>query len=61
MVVDSSVAIEPAARDAILGRRLTRIEAFGHPLIGRFWRVVDAIAADDPSVNASVYGIDTSN
>lgn len=57
MAVDSSVAIEPGATDAILGRRLTREEALAHPWIARFWQVVDVIAAEDAAVRASVYGL----
>lgn len=61
MVVDSSVAIEPAADHELLGRRLTRAEALAHPWIARFWQVVDVIAAEDAAVRASVYGTAFSN
>jgi hypothetical protein len=57
MAVDSSVAIEPTADAAILGRRLTRDEALAHPWIARFWQVVDVIAVEDDAVRTSAYGI----
>ncbi|WP_134738509.1 hypothetical protein [Nocardioides sp. 503] len=38
------------------GRKLSREEAIGHPLIGDFWALVDHILVRDPVVRDHVYG-----
>ncbi|MDZ5663624.1 hypothetical protein SFC79_17750 [Nocardioides sp. S-58] len=38
------------------GRKLTREEALGHPLLHEFWAVVDHVLVHDPVVRHHVYG-----
>jgi hypothetical protein len=51
--VDATVAVEGASD--LFGRKLTRDEALGHPLVETFWQVVDLIAVQDPAVAARIY------
>lgn len=41
---------------AIYGQRLTREEGLGHPWVGDFWGVLDAILTQDPVVAHFYYG-----
>jgi hypothetical protein len=46
--VDASVAVKGEAE--FFGKKLSRDEALGHPLVDSFWSVVDLLAAEDDSV-----------
>jgi hypothetical protein len=40
----------------VYGRRLTREEGVVHPRVDGFWRVIDAVLTDDPTVSRFYYG-----
>ncbi|MBA2528373.1 MAG: hypothetical protein H0V19_00160 [Euzebyales bacterium] len=51
--VDAPVAVE--GRAGMFGHKLDRESALANPRLADFWRIVDLVVVEDPTVHAQVY------